>query len=104
MDEEDTAALSEPLVASTALVGRQGKPGIMSRFFAACGCSKVANQYGIAPYQELYVSPKVYKRSVNALRFAVFVDAIAGTIEQPNYPIMVMPGAHPDSFPDTGGL
>jgi MFS family permease len=30
--------------------------------------------------------------------------AIAGTIEQPNYPIMVLPGAHQDSFPDTGGL
>ncbi|KAL7458690.1 hypothetical protein ACHAWC_010328 [Mediolabrus comicus] len=70
----------------------------MARFLAACGCSK---KHGIAPYQELYISPKVYKRSVNVLRFAVFVD---GTIEQPNYPIMVLPGAHVDSFPDTGGL
>lgn len=98
VDEEIDAALSEPLVAS----GSQGKPpGIMARFLAACGCSK---KHGIAPYQELYISKKIYKRSVNVLRFAVFVDAIAGTIEQPNYPIMVLPGAHRDSFPDTGGL
>ena len=39
----------------------------------------------IAPYQELIISQKVFHRSVNCLRFAVFVDAIAGTIEQPNY-------------------
>jgi len=56
------------------------------------------------PYQEMYISPRIYKRSVNVLRFAVFVDAIAGTIEQPNHPIMVMQGAYKDSFPDTGGL
>jgi hypothetical protein len=39
----------------------------------------------IAPYQELIIRKKVFKRSVNCLRFAVFVDAVAGTIEQPNY-------------------
>lgn len=100
MDEEIDAALREPLVAS----GTRGNPSFMARFLAACGCSNAANKYAIAPYQEMYISPKVYKRSVNVLRFAVFVDAIAGTIEQPNYPIMVMPGAHKDSFPDTGGL
>ena len=98
MDEEIDGALSEPLMES----GSRGKPSCMSRILAACGCKSSASK--IAPYQELYISPKVYKRSVNALRFAVFVDAIAGTIEQPNYPIMVMPGAHPDSFPNTGGL
>ena len=39
----------------------------------------------IAPYQELIISSKVLKRSVNCVRLAVFVDAIAGTIERPNY-------------------
>mmetsp|Transcript_15845 Transcript_15845/g.23536 ORF Transcript_15845/g.23536 Transcript_15845/m.23536 type:complete len:698 (+) Transcript_15845:100-2193(+) len=104
MDDEIDGALSEPLIAS----GGSGtqRPSFMARILAACGCSSSneAGKYDLAPYQELYISPKVYKRSVNALRFAVFVDAIAGTIEQPNYPIMVLPGAHPDSFPDTGGL
>lgn len=102
MDEEIDGALGEPLIEEAAS-GSQGKPSCMSRLLAACGCS-TGGASKIARYQELYISPKVYKRSVNALRFAVFVDAIAGTIEQPNYPIMVMPGAHPDSFPDTGGL
>jgi hypothetical protein len=39
----------------------------------------------LAPYQELIINQKVFHRSVNCLRFAVFVDAIAGAIEQPNY-------------------
>lgn len=82
----------------------------------------------IAPYQELIISSKVLRRSVNCLRFAVFVDAIAGTIERPNYrkfvlllmpfgyaqhshifihktAIMVLPrgspGSHQDSFETT---
>ena len=45
----------------------------------------------IAPYQELIISQKVFHRSVNCLRFAVFVDAIAGTIEQPNYREFLLP-------------
>ena len=39
----------------------------------------------IAPYQELIISHKVFQRSVNCVRFAVFVDSMTGTIEQPNY-------------------
>eukprot|EP00956_Cyclotella_meneghiniana_P015598 scaffold23981_cov45-Cyclotella_meneghiniana.AAC.3 len=34
----------------------------------------------IAPYQELIISQKVFHRSVNCLRFAVFVGAVAGTV------------------------
>lgn len=97
-------SLSEPLITSGS--GSRGTPSFMTQFLAAFGCSSSigADKHGIAPYQELYISPKVYNRSVNALRFAVFVDAIAGTVEGPNYPIMVLPDAHDDSFPDTGGL
>jgi hypothetical protein len=95
-------------------------------FFTRCRQSQDST---LAPYQELIISQKVFHRSVNCLRFAVFVDAIAGTVEQPNYreslllmlnlkcsnhhstktasdtAIMVLPpdspGAHPDSFPTT---
>ena len=79
----------EPMLASTGTANAGGStttvsgPGFFTRvrsFF--CGKS---SKDTIAPYQELIISPKVYKRSVNCLRFAVFVDAIAGTIEQPNY-------------------
>lgn len=57
--------------------------------------------FEIEPYQELFISAKLKQLSINVLRFAIFVDAVAGTIEQPNYPIMVLPGAHADSFPST---
>jgi hypothetical protein len=52
-------------------------------FFARCRHSQDSDT--LAPYQELIISQKVFHRSVNCLRFAVFVDAIAGTVEQPNY-------------------
>lgn len=100
-DEEIDAALSETLVAS----GARGSPSFPdSSLPAAAPMQQGKTPLHPIPYQEMYISPRVYKRSVNVLRFAVFVDAIAGTIEQPNHPIMVMPGAYKDSFPDTGGL
>jgi len=80
----------EPMLASTGTANDGGSTTTVSGpgFFArvrSCFCCKSSKDTGIAPYQELIISPKVYKRSVNCLRFAVFVDAIAGTIEQPNY-------------------
>ena len=82
----------EPMLASTGTANNGGSttttavsgPGFFARvrsFF----CCKSLSKDAIEPYQELIISPKVLKRSVNVLRFAVFVDAIAGTIEQPNY-------------------
>ena len=81
----------EPMLASTGTANNGGSTttavsghGVFARvrsFF----CGQSSSKDAIAPYQELIISPKVLKRSVNVLRFAVFVDAIAGTIEQPNY-------------------
>jgi hypothetical protein len=41
------------------------------------------------------------KRSMNSVRFTVMCSAINTKMLNPNYPIMVTPDAHPDSFPDT---
>ena len=63
-----------------------------------------SDTFEIEPYQELFISSKKKQLSINVLRFAIFVDAVAGTIEQPNYPRMVLPkdqGGTEDSFPTT---
>ena len=54
-----------------------------------------------APYQQLVTDPKILNRSLWAIRFGIFADACNSTILQPNYPVMVSPGADPDSFPNT---
>ena len=93
MNENDPM---EPMLASTGTtitansVGSTvggGNGGFFARIcsFITCGSSAKDKDTSIAPYQELIVSPKAYRRSLNCLRFAVFADAIAGTIEQPNY-------------------
>lgn len=53
------------------------------------------------PHQRLFVSPKAMKWSLSVLRFGVLASSVSATILQPNYPIMVLPGAHQDSFPST---
>jgi MFS family permease len=40
-------------------------------------------------------------RSIRSVRLAVMTSAINTKMLNPNYPIMVTPGAHDDSFPDT---
>lgn len=103
MDESNDPM--EPMLATSGSDGATTPEGggifarLRSIFTGGNGSGKAKDS--IEPYQELIISPKLFKRSMNCLRFAVFVDAVAGTIEQPNYPIMVLPNAHPDSFPDT---
>ncbi len=46
------------------------------------------------PHQRLFVSPKAMKWSLSVLRFGVLASSVSATILQPNYPIMVLPGAH----------
>ena len=41
------------------------------------------------------------KWSMMALRFAVLATACGQTVLQPNFPFLVIPGATPDSFPNT---
>jgi MFS family permease len=43
----------------------------------------------------------VLSNSILSVRFATMCAAINTKMLNPNYPIMVTPGAHPDSFPDT---
>ncbi len=40
-------------------------------------------------------------RSVLALKFAAFTHTLSTTVLNPNYPFMVIPDNHPDSFPNT---
>jgi hypothetical protein len=49
------------------------------------------------------VSPgaALMKRAVCVMLFYVLADAMNVQCAAPNYPLMVLPGAHPDSFPDT---
>jgi len=88
---DDNNDPTEAMLASTGTSnsGSSGGESLLSRIrvmFNPRGYSAVPNdKIKLAPYQELIISPKLYKRSVNCLRFAIFVDAIAGTIEQPNY-------------------
>lgn len=87
---DDNNDPTEAMLASTGTANSGSSGGgesLLSRIraiFNPRGYSAVPNDK-IEPYQELIISPKLYKRSVNCLRFAIFVDAIAGTIEQPNY-------------------
>ena len=87
---EDNNDPTEAMLASTGTANSSSSGSgetFVSRLralFNPRGYSAVPNDK-IKPYQELIISPKLYKRSVNCLRFAIFVDAIAGTIEQPNY-------------------
>ena len=88
MDEEND--VTEPILTpipseDTATSGSGGatKGGVFARIRSIF--TRSSPKDSIEPYQQLIISPKVYKRSVNALRFAIFVDAVAGTIEQPNY-------------------
>ncbi|KAL7547751.1 hypothetical protein ACHAWF_015043 [Thalassiosira exigua] len=98
---DETYDQTEPMLdASESGVGGDSE-GMLARFRSIFTRGSSKDYIQIKPYQELIISPKLYKRSLGALRFAIFVDAVAGTIEQPNYPIMVLEGAHPDSFPNT---
>mmetsp|Transcript_50181 Transcript_50181/g.76356 ORF Transcript_50181/g.76356 Transcript_50181/m.76356 type:complete len:724 (+) Transcript_50181:93-2264(+) len=53
-----------------------------------------------AKYQ-LATEHDALKRSMSSVRFTVMCSAINTKMLNPNYPIMVTPDAHPDSFPDT---
>ena len=84
---DDNNDPTEAMLSSTGTTNSGSGETFISRIralFNPRGYSAVPNDK-IKPYQELIISPKLYKRSVNCLRFAIFVDAIAGTIEQPNY-------------------
>lgn len=49
----------------------------------------------------LIAEDDVLQNSIQAVRFSVLCSSINTKMLNPNYPIMVQPGAHPDSFPDT---
>ena len=55
----------------------------------------------LSPGHKLLTDEKVLKSSLAALKFALFADAICTQILQPNFALMIQPGAHEDSFPDT---
>ena len=63
--------------------------------------SEMVHQIHLSPGHKLLTDEKVLKSSLAALRFAIFADAICAQILQPNFAIMIQPGAHEDSFPDT---
>jgi hypothetical protein len=50
---------------------------------------------------KLVTDKNARKYSMWTLQFAVLASAINTKMLNPNYPIMVSPGAHPDSFPGT---
>lgn len=56
---------------------------------------------GMTASQRLVVDKRVYHWSLLAMRLGVLADSVNNTILRPNYPFMVLPGAHPDSFPST---
>ena len=58
----------------------------------------------LSPGHKLLTDEKVLKSSLAALKFALFADAICTQILQPNFALMIQPGAHEDSFPDTYSL
>lgn len=49
----------------------------------------------------LITEENVLRNSILAVRFSAMCSAINTKMLNPNYPIMVQPGAHPDSFPNT---
>ena len=49
----------------------------------------------------LAVEEDARKYSMRSLQFVVACSAISTKMLNPNYPLMVSPGGHPDSFPDT---
>lgn len=55
----------------------------------------------LKPIQEMFIDKDILKRSINSVRFAVLCNAVNLTILKPNYPIMALPGGHPDSFTST---
>lgn len=55
----------------------------------------------IAPHHKLVSDKQVRAWSLGALRFGIFADALTNAILQPNYAIMALQGADPDSFPNT---
>jgi MFS family permease len=55
----------------------------------------------LSPSHKLLTDEKVLKRSLNALKFAVFADALCAQILQPNFALMISPGAHKDSWDNT---
>ena len=78
--------------------GGSGGGWFLGRFRSG---SKVHPSSSLAPHQRLFVSPQAMKWSLNVLRFGIFADSVNSTILQPNFPIMVLPGAHPVS--EAGG-
>ena len=61
-------------------------------------------QYGNVrlPYRYRLISEEnVLQNSIQSVRFTIMCSSINIKVLNPNYPIMVTPGAHPDSFPDT---
>lgn len=83
VEASEVAAPVEEEVGDDEPASSSSSPSLFERICGSC-----CNKNKLAGYQEMYISPKVFNMSMYCLRFAVFVDAIAGTIEQPNYPIM----------------
>merc|ERR1719273_1185303 len=54
--------------------------------------------------QKLLFDKRSSQAAINALRFMMFSMSLSVCCLGPNYPIMAKHGAHPDSFPSTGGL
>ena len=55
----------------------------------------------LSPGHKLLTDEKVLKSSMNALKFAIFADALCAQILQPKFAQMITPGAHKDSWSNT---
>ena len=90
MDEESNNPMEQPLVTASDATGNTSRASVSETrsttpLLNTFRSSASSDTTKIEPYQELFISPKAQRRSVMCLRFAIFVDAVAGTIEQPNY-------------------
>jgi hypothetical protein len=55
----------------------------------------------LSPHLQLAISQKHLNWAVMATLFCVFTDSMNLQCTAPNYPLMVRPNGHPDSFPNT---
>jgi len=78
----------------------ESNPLLASSFITSSMNQKSLNQKSL----ELVLNEKTLSHALMALRFAVFSDAVNTTILQPNFPFLVLPGNHPDSFESTAPL
>lgn len=73
MDEENDPMepmITPPDADGSGVGGGGGRPGIFARLCSIFNRSSTPKLY-IEPYQELIICPKVYKRSMNCLRFVI---------------------------------